>query len=117
MSFHSGDERQTWIDGLKAGDEVIIEDRVQGVRKEKVIKRTPTKQVVVSWFKSEIRFSPFGVEKSNDPWHHKNLRPVTQHELDAIEKQGLLRALAGVIWGRQPLAKLRTIMGIVKADS
>jgi len=116
VSFPGENERQDWLGGLKAGDEIIIECRTQGVRKEKVLKRTPTGMIVTSWVAGELRFNRVGHEKTNDPWHHRNIRPVTQEELDKIEKQGLLRALAGVVWGRLPLAKLRTIMGIVKAE-
>lgn len=109
MSFGGDKERQAWLNGLKSGDDVIIECRTQGVRREKVIKRTPTNIIVTSWVHGELRFNQGGHEKTSDPWHHRNLRPVTQTELDKIEVQSLLRWLAGVKWNALPLATLRKV--------
>lgn len=109
MSFPGDEERQNWLVGLKAGDEVAVECRTNGVRKEKVLKRTPTGIIVTSWVHGELRFDRFGNEKTSDPWHHRHLRTLTQVELDKIERQSLLRWVAGVMWGTMPLATLRKV--------
>jgi len=111
--FADDKQRRDWLDGLKAGDEVIIECRTHGIRKEKVLKRTPTKVIVTSWVVGELRFDRFGSEKASDPWHCRSLRPVTQGELDKIETQTLLRRIAGVKWNALPLRNLRAVMEVV----
>lgn len=104
--------KQKWLDALKEGDEVIVESRHNGVSVRKVTKRTPSGQIVVSADHGDLRFDKRGHYRSVDPWNTVSIRAVTQEDLDKIEKNKMLRIVAGIQWNRLTTEKLKTVVRI-----
>lgn len=111
-------ERQEWLDGLKAGDSVAIECRVRGLHVEKVTKRTPTGVIVVTWLSPEggIRFDRYGHEKTSDPYYGKSIDPVTPEVSERIHRRDLLTKIRATGLGSLKTYTLIEIAILIEKD-
>ena len=107
------DNKSEWLANLKPGDQVIVHwshyDQYSIANVERI---TPT-QIVIS--NTKFRRSN-GWRIGGNEWATTYIQEPTQDLLEKAETIRLQKSMAGVKWSAVPLAQLRTIQGILKAN-
>jgi hypothetical protein len=99
---------QAWLDGLKVGDEVVVEHGSYYANPEltKVLRRTPSGRIITAG----AEFNPNGWARQQDVYGRRSrLRQPTPQLREKVERLSLVGTLSSVKWDQQPLEVLRAV--------
>lgn len=104
------DERQAWLDGLKAGDPVALTRTMSPPRIVNVTARTPSGRIRIEGFE----FDRHGWLRGDHGWHAPGIEPVTEEIREEVFRAAAVKRLHNVLWNEQDTATLRAVLAAIE---